>query len=275
MVIIGGSVADNTFAGFQVPLRNLDGSLSQYRTHLKAAGAVPDLFEDRLAAELPFCRMPGGRRPKATSTDVFPPRLPCKSSGRLHRLIGLRCIEQKESVILEQRHRCFCTVRPRCHGSKSEDSEAMQGVPLLNLRFCKVLVTDDGLWVHYELVPAPRKCANRLLLSLVLLWSNQTKLDIPSTTTSTKYRSVSTTSSTWSMNSNSPNSLARIPVTRLCGGAGCSLLLCWALLTTCHHFFVQVDDVLRSLGHAGASLEVLCVHMVVLQVQPHQLSKIA
>eukprot|EP00975_Prorocentrum_lima_P049748 10412324-Prorocentrum_lima.AAC.1 len=31
MVVIGGSVADNTFAGFQVPLRNSDRSLSQYQ----------------------------------------------------------------------------------------------------------------------------------------------------------------------------------------------------------------------------------------------------
>eukprot|EP00975_Prorocentrum_lima_P015641 3315828-Prorocentrum_lima.AAC.1 len=62
---------------------------------------------------------------------------------RLRRRIGLHSIEQKESVILEQLHRCFCTSRPRCHGSQSEESGARERVPPLNLRFCKVLVTND------------------------------------------------------------------------------------------------------------------------------------
>eukprot|EP00975_Prorocentrum_lima_P014886 3157647-Prorocentrum_lima.AAC.1 len=82
----------------------------------------------------------------------------------------------------------------------------MEGVSLLNLRLCKVLVTNDGLWFHHELVLAPQKCTNRLLLRLVPCGPTQTKLDIPSTTTSTKQCRLSTTSSTWSMNIRSPSS---------------------------------------------------------------------
>eukprot|EP00975_Prorocentrum_lima_P025141 5278983-Prorocentrum_lima.AAC.1 len=33
-------------------------------------------------------------------------------------------------------------------------------------------------------------------------------------------------------------------------------------LTTFHHVLKQVDDVLRNLEHADASLEVMCVHVI-------------
>eukprot|EP00975_Prorocentrum_lima_P032706 6868521-Prorocentrum_lima.AAC.1 len=64
--------------------------------------------------------------------------------------------------MLEQLHSSFGTVRPRCHGAQSEEPDTMEGVPLLNLRFCKVLVTNTGPRVHHELVLARQKCPDRL-----------------------------------------------------------------------------------------------------------------
>eukprot|EP00975_Prorocentrum_lima_P013528 2873343-Prorocentrum_lima.AAC.1 len=61
-------------------------------------------------------------------------------------------------MMLEHVHCCFCSMGPRCHGPQLKGANAMEGVSLSKRGFSAVLVTNNGLWSHHELILATQAC---------------------------------------------------------------------------------------------------------------------